>query len=296
MDREKISVIIPAYNAGEYIYDCIQSIVVQTFTDWKIILVNDGSSDNTLEIVNSFSKEKIIILNQSNRGVSEARNHGFLASQSKYVVFFDSDDMMSPDFLESRVNFLESRPELCYCCCDIFRFSDKPNEIISVQKGCADNLIPEILLYSPEHATVPSNYMFNRQVLVDYKLLFNPLLSSTADKLFLLELNEFSKGEYFPGYPLLYRVRSDSMSNQLTPALISDNEQFYNLLKINKFIPDTLKREAHFYKYSILAFSYIKMKKIKGLRYLVTGLIRYPDYFITKMSSRIIFKLKPNKK
>jgi len=296
MSREKISVIIPAFNAGKYINKCIKSIFMQSFTDWKIILVNDGSTDNTLEIVNTFSQSKIIVLNQSNRGVSEARNKGFLASQSKYVVFFDSDDMMSPDFLESRYIFLENKPELCYCCSDVFKFANSPDEIIYIYKGCANNVIPEILLYSPEHATVPSNYMFKRETLIDYKLLFNPLLSSTADKLFLLELNEFSKGEYFHGSPLLYWARSDSMSNRLTSALISDNEQFYYLLQMNNFIPKKLKREAHFYKYSILAFSHLKIKKIKGLQYLLIGLIKYPDYFIIKMSKRILYRFKSSKK
>lgn len=100
---ELISVIIPVYNAASYIGRCVKSIQNQTYTNFELILVNDGSTDNSLEICKTLASqdERIVVLNRPNGGASAARNMGLAHMSGQYIVFADSDDYVSPSYLEN---------------------------------------------------------------------------------------------------------------------------------------------------------------------------------------------------
>ena len=89
-----VSVIVPIYNVENYLKKCIDSILCQTYSNLEIILVNDGSTDNSLEICNSYKDDRIIILNKENGGLSSARNSGLEVMTGEYIFFLDSDDWM----------------------------------------------------------------------------------------------------------------------------------------------------------------------------------------------------------
>lgn len=92
----KISVIIPLYNKEKQIKDTIDSILKQDFTDFELIVVNDGSTDNSLKIVEAINDERVRIINQANAGVSAARNRGMAEAKGEYVLFLDADDILLP--------------------------------------------------------------------------------------------------------------------------------------------------------------------------------------------------------
>ncbi len=96
----KISVILPVYNGSKYIKKSIESVLNQTFHDFELIIVNDGSCDNTLDIITSFNDKRIKIINQSNQGPGAARNNALKIAKGKYIMFLDSDDWYSTDALE----------------------------------------------------------------------------------------------------------------------------------------------------------------------------------------------------
>ena len=98
----KISIIIPVYNVKKFLNKCLKSIVNQTFTDLEIICINDGSTDKSLSILNSFAQKdnRIIVINQSNQGQSCARNAGLAIATGEYTGFVDSDDWIDLDFYE----------------------------------------------------------------------------------------------------------------------------------------------------------------------------------------------------
>lgn len=102
----KISVIIPVYNVERYIEECLRSVCNQTLKDIEILCINDGSTDNSLEILKSFAQNdnRVIIIDQQNAGVSAARNKGLELSKGEYISFVDSDDYIKPDFLEKLYN------------------------------------------------------------------------------------------------------------------------------------------------------------------------------------------------
>lgn len=107
----KVSVIIPCFNTGRHLGDAIRSVLDQTFADFEIVIVDDGSNDNTPEVVRSFEDSRIRYVWQENRGLPSARNTGIRASSGEYVAFLDADDWFLPRKLELQARFLDEHPE-----------------------------------------------------------------------------------------------------------------------------------------------------------------------------------------
>ena len=105
----KISVVMPIYNAEKYLGRAIRDVLNQTLSDIELICVDDGSTDNSTDIINSFVKKdsRVSSIRQSNAGPSVARNKGFVLAQGKYVIFLDADDMYEPTLLESLYNMAQ---------------------------------------------------------------------------------------------------------------------------------------------------------------------------------------------
>ena len=108
MQSVKVSVIMPAYNSEVYIRESIDSVLAQTFADFELIVVDDGSTDTTAAIAESYSDSRIRLIRQPNRGVSVARNTGLEASQGQFITFLDSDDLYYPDFLKTLHHLIQS--------------------------------------------------------------------------------------------------------------------------------------------------------------------------------------------
>jgi len=107
----KVSVVIPTYNRASVLLRAMESVLKQSFVDFELIIVNDGSVDNTEEILQPFlSDERIRTLKQANTGVSSARNLGILASNNEWIAFLDSDDEWLPQKLQTQIEFLKQNP------------------------------------------------------------------------------------------------------------------------------------------------------------------------------------------
>lgn len=106
---ELVSVIIPVYNSEKYICDCILSVQEQSFSDIEILIVDDGSEDESMEICRKLNKtdQRIHMLFQNHKGVSSARNRGIREAKGKYLFFLDSDDMIHPELLGTLYKLLE---------------------------------------------------------------------------------------------------------------------------------------------------------------------------------------------
>lgn len=118
MNKKLVSIVVPAYNVGNEIEDCIHSVQQQTYLHWELIVVNDGSKDNTRAIVEELAKNdtRIRLINQNNSGVSSARNTGIRESVGALLTFLDGDDMWEPTFLEDMLHAKETfQVEMVYC-------------------------------------------------------------------------------------------------------------------------------------------------------------------------------------
>ncbi|MBR6126526.1 glycosyltransferase family 2 protein, partial [bacterium] len=106
----KVSIIIPVYNVEEYLEQCLESVKNQTYTDLEVLCINDGSTDNSLEILNRYAHEdsRFMVFSQENLGVSAARNKGIDLSTGEYILFLDPDDWWSEDIVEKAVNKIEA--------------------------------------------------------------------------------------------------------------------------------------------------------------------------------------------
>lgn len=123
-DNPKVSIVIPVYNVERYVGKCLSSLIEQTFTDFEIIAVNDGSRDSSLAILRSFEERYpfITVINQNNQGMSAARNAGMAAAHGEYLCLIDSDDFVGPTFLEELYCACEETHADIACCYYYFRF------------------------------------------------------------------------------------------------------------------------------------------------------------------------------
>jgi len=121
-----VSVIIPCYGQAGYLGEAVASVVAQTFTDWEIVVVDDGSPDDTAEkaqrLVAAHPDRRIRLLRQVNQGLPSARNNGIAASTGRYILPLDADNLLMPEMLEKTVALLEAEPSVAIAYTDYERF------------------------------------------------------------------------------------------------------------------------------------------------------------------------------
>lgn len=145
-----VSVIIPVFNADEFLVQCIESIINQTLKEIEIICINDGSTDKSLEILNKYAKNdnRIIIINQDNKGAAFSRNVGIDIATGKYLSFLDADDFFDLDMLNKV--YLKAEKTKCDIC--VFRsssYNNITNKITPLTYSIRDFLLPNCEVYSP---------------------------------------------------------------------------------------------------------------------------------------------------
>ena len=107
LTEEKISIIIPVYNNEKYIEECINSVINQTYQNWELILIDDGSNDSSLSLCEKYKNDiRVKIIQQKNSGVSVARNNGIKEATGKYITFIDSDDFVENDYCSLLISFM----------------------------------------------------------------------------------------------------------------------------------------------------------------------------------------------
>ena len=139
-----ISVVIPAYNVEKYFEKCLQSVVSQTYTDLEIIIVDDGSSDNTLNIAKSFGDKdsRIKIFEQKNAGAGAARNYGIKQATGEYIIFLDSDDYFEENMLESMYDrIVVTGSDVCVV--KSWEFDDNTGEECLIDYSIIDGFVPD---------------------------------------------------------------------------------------------------------------------------------------------------------
>ena len=108
----KVSVIMPTYNAQEYLRESLESVLNQTFEDFELLIIDDGSTDKTIEIINSYQDKRIKIIQGDKKGISSALNKGIENASGKYIARMDADDICAPNRFENQVKYLDNTPEI----------------------------------------------------------------------------------------------------------------------------------------------------------------------------------------
>lgn len=152
------SIVIPTFNHGQYVGQAIRSVLDQTYRHREVVVVDDGSTDDSREVLARFG-DRVRYLWQENRGLSAARNAGIRAAQGEYVGLLDADDMYEPEFLSTLVPILEGRPDAAAVYCG-YRFVNRQNHPLPQQES---RVIPEGQLYQ---ALVDGNFLVPEAMLV----------------------------------------------------------------------------------------------------------------------------------
>lgn len=130
-NKDKITIIVPAFNSEEYIDDCISSLLIQSYNNLEIIIVDDGSTDNTRKIIEEYSNRdgRILLYKQTNKGVSNARNKGLFHCSGEFVCFVDSDDTIDRDYCKTLISYMDEDIDVVVCGVNI-SFNDSFKEHI----------------------------------------------------------------------------------------------------------------------------------------------------------------------
>jgi glycosyltransferase involved in cell wall biosynthesis len=165
ISKPMISVVIPAYNAAEFLGAAIASVQQQSFSDWELLIINDGSTDDTVAIIEEYQKidERIHLINQPNQGVSTARNLGVEKSRGEILAFLDADDQWLPNKLYQHLKHFQSYPRLgvSFSQVEILNQTGEPTGQVSSSR--LSNLKPEYFL-SENPTTTTSNWVVRREV------------------------------------------------------------------------------------------------------------------------------------
>lgn len=132
--NEKVSIVMTSYNYADYIKEAIESVLAQTYTNWELVIVDDGSTDNSIEVINSYiQKDSRIKLfqheNGQNKGLSYSLKLGIEKAESEWIAFLESDDKFTPNSIEEKINTIKNNPNIDLLFTDLELFQD--NEMIS---------------------------------------------------------------------------------------------------------------------------------------------------------------------
>lgn len=215
-----ISIIVPVYKAEQYINRCIDSILAQTFTDWELLLVDDGSPDRSGEICDEYSKKdkRIMVLHKENGGVSSARNLGLKNAKGEWIAFVDSDDMLENTYL---ADFdIENGDADLY----IQGYKKiKNGKIVDVKNiSCEENSFEGIVASSEDNNIInsPCFKLFRTSIIKGNKILFDRHLSIGEDHLFsLYYLLCINKIRYTRVSGYCYMLKDEeSLTNRVLPV------------------------------------------------------------------------------
>jgi glycosyltransferase involved in cell wall biosynthesis len=179
----KVSVILPTHNRAEFLHHAIESALKQTFKDLEIIVVDDNSTDNTVDVVKRFEDRRIeYIRENANKGPSAARNTGISASKGKYLAFLDDDDEWVPDKLKKQIELLDKCPQnICGVYSNRLVLDKSTNRIISTGPNAdklSGNLLYQLLIGSPIHTST----VLLRKSCFDEVGLFDETMSYMEDR------------------------------------------------------------------------------------------------------------------
>ncbi len=238
----RVSVIVPTYNLGHMLRDTIVSVLQQTEHDLEVIVVDDGSTDNTGEVVKSMGDSRVRYFYKDNGGISNARNYGLLKATGEYVAFLDHDDLWPPNYLEVTVRNLEQHKEfgLVYSPISVVRRDGSKVHSYKRPEGKSGRITPDVF---KKGFIWPSAGVIRRSILKDFYF-DESLKRGGEDGDFFLRLSARCPFLFVPDVQAIRREHDRNYSWELgvLPARILVLERFYFRLGGEKLIPRGIAR------------------------------------------------------
>lgn len=210
-----VSIMMPAYNAADYIAEAIESILAQRYQNWELIIVDDGSTDQTSAIASSYGDARIKLFHQPNQGESAARNRALAQMQGEYVAFLDADDLFQPRHLSAAVSYLQHHPEHqgvytdgYYC--DQQGMPEFP--LSSRRRGPFRNWIFEELVRASDVFGPPVCVVLRYDAILQHQLRFDTLIVIGPDWDFFVRYAQVAQFGYIDQQTCLYRVHQTNIT------------------------------------------------------------------------------------
>lgn len=287
---DKISIIVPVYKTEKYISNFIKSIIYQTYKNFELILVNDGTPDNSIKVAEELLKDsdvEYIVVNKENGGQSTARNAGIAKAIGKYLVFLDSDDVIQKDYLEVMYNaILLSKAEICIC--DLKYVKDKnifeeterteKKEIKSGKDFFEDFIMHRITIG-------PISLMIEKEILDKLSLRFNENSRYSEEFIFITQLlYNTEKVVHVKEQLYNYCLRKGSVSTGANIDKIING--FSEIEKASKIYADNISESDKLYN------RFAHARWMLGTARFTAANMKYEDYkiLLTKLNAREYIK------
>jgi glycosyltransferase involved in cell wall biosynthesis len=257
MNTPLVSVIVPLYNKEKYILECLQSVALQDFLNWQCIIVDDGSDDESVKLVNSFIKStpgNWRFLRKENNGPSSARNFGVLNSESEFIAFLDSDDIWMPDKLSKQINYMKNLPDYLLSLTDYVITQDFEHNVRGIRSSKSSDLLERWLNMRGFGGLVESTGLVRRKVF-DNGVRFNELLTTGEGLDFMFQVSKLGKFCVVPDYLTVYRLSDGQLHKN--EALIERNGR--DLATKYASSPGSLRRITQDQR------AYFSISKLRGL-------------------------------
>lgn len=257
----KFSIILPIYNVDEFLEQCIKSLLEQTYENYEIFLIDDGSQDHSAEICKKYISDKVHYVYQKNSGVSVARNKGIEMSTGNWIVFVDPDDWVENNFLQTFYDNIDNKTDIILCD-DFVEFPNKQILNNIYQKDFTfktsnekDDLIIQFFSkngckYFPQYhdCSAPWGKAFKKELITDNNLIFEKELRRAQDKIFNLYAFEYSKCiKYCQIATYHYRMNENSTWGKFSPNIENDLKKLYK--HMNEYIEKYKKNDKNFQQF-----------------------------------------------
>ncbi|MBO4693987.1 MAG: glycosyltransferase family 2 protein [Clostridia bacterium] len=239
----QLSVIVPVHNVERYLHRCVDSILNQTFADFELILIDDGSPDKSGEICDDFALKdnRIKVIHKANEGVSSARNAGMDKATGEYIAFIDSDDHIDPNFLKIMLEKAVSTDADMVMCSylqtsmGISATQHHPfgNSVLDGKNEITEKLIKSVIYVKDTNGLFsPCNKLFRTGIINRVNLRMDKTMSFGEDMLFVLSYIDLCEKISFINDPLYYYNQSESgLFNKYRPSFLNDIMKCYVNLK-----------------------------------------------------------------
>lgn len=252
----KISVIVPVYKAEKYLHRCVDSILAQTFTDFEVLLIDDGSPDRSGEICDEYAEKdtRITVLHQINKGVSSARNNGLDNANGEYILFLDSDDWLDFDCIGFCINEMQRTDA------DIMQFPTirvtseeyNKNTVATIKNGILHNTkeyIAQNIYFVCIGGTV-----IKKEIIDAGKIRFRDDIKLAEDQIFIMDCLKRSTTVYRTNYPFYKYFVNDSgaTSNSKSQPMIDSVKALVEYKDVNPQYTTTIDYTLLYFLWNII--------------------------------------------
>lgn len=284
-----VSIIIPAYNAERYITETIDSVLKQDYPNWELLIVNDGSTDATKSIIDTYAlnDKRIVVIHKANSGVSDSRNTGIKQAKGDYFFFLDADDIWNINNVSEKLSyFIAEKVDAVYSSCELINESSVPMN--SFLKGTPEVKLSDILSSKGNYTTAPSGIAVTKNVLQTIGG-FDVNLSNNADQDFFIRILAANYKIGFITETLWkYRIHEGNMSKNVRLLEKDILYVFNKAAKNNLFESFWFKQKCFSNIYLVLAASWLKNGKNvwRFLYYVLRAITTYPPSIYIYLSRK----------